>query len=36
MVDHVGGPGWFFALGVGFQLVLAVGIVALFRRWDWL
>ena len=36
MVEHVGGPVWFFVLGVGLQLVLAVTIVAYFHRRGWL
>ncbi len=36
MVDHVGGPGWFFALGVVFQALVAAALVLLFRRRGWL
>ena len=36
MVDRVGGPGGFFALGVALQLVVAAALVALFRRRGWL
>jgi magnesium transporter len=36
MVEHVGGPGWFFALGVVFQLMVATALVVLFRRRGWL
>jgi magnesium transporter len=36
MVDQVGGPGWFFVLGIGVQVVLAVSLVKFFRHKGWL
>jgi len=36
MVDHVGGPGWFFVLGIVLQVAVAGGLVIGFRRAGWL
>lgn len=36
MVDHVGGAATFWALGVGTQIVVAGGLLAMFRKMGWL
>ena len=36
MVQHVGGLGWFIALGVGLQVAVATALVIGFRRAGWL
>ncbi|MGD9695198.1 MAG: magnesium transporter CorA family protein [Thermoleophilia bacterium] len=36
MVDHVGGPRWFVALGVVLPVAVIAGLLALFRRIRWL
>ena len=36
MVEHVGGPGWFFLLGIVMQVLIATGLVLGFRRAGWL
>lgn len=36
MVEHVGGPGWFFVLGIVLQVVIAAALVLGFRRAGWL
>jgi magnesium transporter len=36
MVEHVGGPGWFFVLGIVLQVVVAAALVIGFRRAGWL
>lgn len=36
MVDHVGGPGAFFGLGIGLQVAAIAVLVVLFRRARWL
>ena len=32
MVDHVGGEGWFFGLGIGLEVASVVGLLIWFRR----
>ena len=36
MVEHVGGPGWFFLLGIVLQVLIATALVLGFRRAGWL
>ncbi len=36
MVEHVGGPGVFFVLGIVLQVAVAAGLVLGFRRAGWL
>jgi magnesium transporter len=36
MVDHIGGPGAFFGLGVGLQILALAVLILLFRRRRWL
>jgi magnesium transporter len=36
MVDHVGGPGWFFVLGIVLQVMVAAALLIGFRRAGWL
>lgn len=36
MIDHIGGPGPFLVLGVGLQLAVVAGLIALFRRRRWI
>jgi magnesium transporter len=36
MVDHVGGPGWFFVLGIVLQVVVAGALIMGFKRAGWL
>jgi magnesium transporter len=36
MVEHIGGAGWFFALGIVLQVLVATALVLGFRRAGWL
>jgi magnesium transporter len=35
LVGHIGGPGWFWGLGVAMQLAIALGLAWFFRRRGW-
>jgi magnesium transporter len=35
LVGHIGGPGWFWGLGVALQLAIALGLAWFFRRRGW-
>lgn len=35
LVEHIGGPGWFFVLGFGLDLLAVAGMLAFFRRRGW-
>jgi magnesium transporter len=35
LVGHIGGPGWFWGLGVALQLGIALGLAWFFRRRGW-